>query len=242
MLGGDHYHHDSQIFSRALWDLRGEVGGDRVVKYIIEAVKEIPGNATFTDMAVQMLSADIDPPHDGGGNPDTAAIKTAFEDRGILRRLRIRVADEAGNPISNAVEVDVSPGDLDNTTEGTGPFDLMYRFNEEVTLHAPVTHRGRDLVGWRFNAGGIEPGSADGEIELTLNQNAIPAGGFLATAVYEANLLGDFNNDGTVNGADLGLLIALFGSPAEDNPQYDLNEDGLIDGGDVGMLLANWTG
>jgi dienelactone hydrolase len=47
----------------------------------------------------------------------------------------------------------------------------------------------------------------------------------------------DFNDDGVVDGADLGVLLAAWGpgpSPA------DLNEDGVVDGADLGMLLAAW--
>ena len=49
----------------------------------------------------------------------------------------------------------------------------------------------------------------------------------------------DFNNDGQVNGADLGILLLNFGST---NAAIDLNGDGLVDGGDIGQLLVAWTG
>jgi hypothetical protein len=52
--------------------------------------------------------------------------------------------------------------------------------------------------------------------------------------------LGDFNRDGVVNGADLGLLLAAWGD-AEGFPEIDLNDDGAIDGSDLGILLASWT-
>lgn len=52
--------------------------------------------------------------------------------------------------------------------------------------------------------------------------------------------VGDINQDGFVNGADLTLLLGDWnqgaGSPA------DLNEDGVVNGGDVTVLLGNWTG
>lgn len=49
---------------------------------------------------------------------------------------------------------------------------------------------------------------------------------------------GDFNGDGSVGGADLGLLLAVWG-PCPGCPE-DLNGDGVVDGGDIGLLLANW--
>ena len=50
---------------------------------------------------------------------------------------------------------------------------------------------------------------------------------------------GDTNGDGLVNGKDLGLLLAVFGT-AEAAADFDGN--GIVDGGDLGVLLANWTG
>jgi hypothetical protein len=46
----------------------------------------------------------------------------------------------------------------------------------------------------------------------------------------------DLNGDGTVNGADLGLLLAGWGSPGP----ADLNGDGSVNGADLGLLLASW--
>jgi hypothetical protein len=46
----------------------------------------------------------------------------------------------------------------------------------------------------------------------------------------------DLNGDGVVNGADLGMLLAAWGTPAG-----DLNGDGTTDGADLGVLLAAWS-
>ena len=48
----------------------------------------------------------------------------------------------------------------------------------------------------------------------------------------------DLTQDGKVDGADLGLLLAQFGS--EGSADFDGN--GVVDGGDLGALLAAWTG
>ena len=45
----------------------------------------------------------------------------------------------------------------------------------------------------------------------------------------------DLNGDGQVNGADLGLLLGAWGTPAA-----DLNGDGTTDGADLGLLLGAW--
>jgi hypothetical protein len=41
-----------------------------------------------------------------------------------------------------------------------------------------------------------------------------------------------------VDGADLGALLAAWGSNA--TSEADLNDDGAVDGVDLGMLLAAW--
>ena len=48
---------------------------------------------------------------------------------------------------------------------------------------------------------------------------------------------GDFNGDGKVNGADLGLMLVDFGNKGS---VADLNGDGRVDGADLGLLLSFW--
>lgn len=47
---------------------------------------------------------------------------------------------------------------------------------------------------------------------------------------------GDLNNDGAVDGADLGLLLSNWGTAGPG----DLNGDGVVDGADLGILLSTW--
>jgi hypothetical protein len=53
----------------------------------------------------------------------------------------------------------------------------------------------------------------------------------------EAPLLGDLNEDGMVDGADLGILLGAWGT---DNSTADLNDDGNVDGADLGIMLGEW--
>lgn len=48
----------------------------------------------------------------------------------------------------------------------------------------------------------------------------------------------DVDNDGFVNGADLGLLLGNWDTDACES---DINGDGTTDGADLGLLLAGWT-
>ena len=45
----------------------------------------------------------------------------------------------------------------------------------------------------------------------------------------------DLNDDRSVDGGDLGLMIAAWGTDAG-----DLNGDGLTNGADLGLLLNAW--
>ncbi len=51
-------------------------------------------------------------------------------------------------------------------------------------------------------------------------------------------LFADLNCDYIVNGADLGRLLAAWGSA---DPAADLTNDGTVDGADLGLLLGAWT-
>ena len=50
---------------------------------------------------------------------------------------------------------------------------------------------------------------------------------------------GDINDDGQVNGADLGILLASWGTCPPPCPA-DINGDGVVNGADLGLLLAAW--
>ena len=53
----------------------------------------------------------------------------------------------------------------------------------------------------------------------------------------------DFNNDGKIDSADLGHILAAWGTNPKINEYFelhDLNDDGVIDSADMGKILANW--
>ena len=68
--------------------------------------------------------------------------------------------------------------------------------------------------------------------------------GYPATAPHlvphaEDSCPGDLYPDGTVNGADLGILLSEWGEVTP-TTTADLNRDGAVDGADLGMLLVSW--
>jgi hypothetical protein len=63
-----------------------------------------------------------------------------------------------------------------------------------------------------------------------LNANGVPDG---------CECYADLNADGVVQGADLGIMLASWGSvPA--GVSADINRDGAVDGTDLGLLLSGW--
>ena len=55
-----------------------------------------------------------------------------------------------------------------------------------------------------------------------------------------ATCTGDFNDDGQVDGQDLGVLLSAWGSCQARACAPDLNDDGQVDGQDLGIILSVW--
>jgi hypothetical protein len=49
----------------------------------------------------------------------------------------------------------------------------------------------------------------------------------------------DFNQSGSTDGADLGILLSEWG-PATPSTNSDINKDGFINGADLGIMLSFW--
>ena len=56
-------------------------------------------------------------------------------------------------------------------------------------------------------------------------------------AVAKGACLGDLDGSGSVDGTDLGAMLAAWNST---DPSADLNRDGRVDGADIGLLFASW--
>ncbi|MCB9838042.1 MAG: hypothetical protein H6813_01785 [Phycisphaeraceae bacterium] len=65
--------------------------------------------------------------------------------------------------------------------------------------------------------------------------NGSDSGSVYVFGVAAPHCAGDLNADGIVDTADLGRLIAVFGTPDAD---ADMNNDGLVDTADLGAMIA----
>ena len=70
--------------------------------------------------------------------------------------------------------------------------------------------------------------SAGGAVQVSAGWQVAPAG---------FGRLGDFDNSGIVDSADLGRLLGVMGT---DDPTCDVNLDGTVDSADVGSVLTNF--
>ncbi|MBL9118736.1 MAG: hypothetical protein JNL80_02335 [Phycisphaerae bacterium] len=96
----------------------------------------------------------------------------------------------------------------------------------------PHTHsRSSTAFGALRNATGVADG-CDIQVELTsqdINQNEIPD---------EWECIGDLDNSGVVDGADLAILLGAWG-PCPGCPA-DFNASGEVDVADLAILLGAW--
>jgi len=94
---------------------------------------------------------------------------------------------------------------------------------------------GDDVVRFRANAPGTTISAVGGA----------PIGPLTLIDLYEfsGNEPGDLDDDGIVDGFDLGALLANWGPCVPPNLEClgDLNCDLQVDGADLGILLSNWS-
>ena len=81
--------------------------------------------------------------------------------------------------------------------------------------------------------------ASDGEV-IFYCERVVPAGETERVEwsyTVEIDPFGDLNDDGCINGYDLGLLFTEW--QMEESPA-DFNQDGIVNPADLGILLANW--
>lgn len=111
--------------------------------------------------------------------------------------------------------------------EGKGMFDLKDLLEDE---------HGADLSGWTLEVATAV--SADGLTVVGYGPNPNGAYEGWVARLGGADVPGDLNNDGVVDGADLGLLLGAWDTA---DAAADFNEGGMVDGADLGLLLGFWS-
>ena len=135
-------------------------------------------------------------------------------------------------------EVSADPGDILRFLHDSGSHSVTSGFKctegpvNGLSLNEPLT-AGNPVVDIAI------PGDFTGELGFFCDIGQHCSFGMEGVAIVGSPALpGDFNGDGSVDGADLGLLLSAFGTI---NATYDLNGDTFVDGADIGLFLALFT-
>ena len=119
---------------------------------------------------------------------------------------------------------------------GDGPFVEMWGGGYWNDVSASEQRQGY-LIEWSAdcNADGIvDYGQIlDGSLS-DVNADGIP------DACQAPCVPSDLNDDGAVDGSDLGALLSEWGPTTGQGTRADINGDGIVNGADLGTLLANW--
>ncbi|MFO0874831.1 MAG: dockerin type I repeat-containing protein [Phycisphaerales bacterium] len=155
-----------------------------------------------------------------------------------------------GQPVSNGFPAPgagnlETPGAVDIYALATNAGDEV-NFNEISTTNCTFIWTVKDpsgttLFSQPFGQCGPDPGVfvlGGGTYTIRVEDPSGNGTGTYSFAICSVHSI-DVNCDGHVNGADVGILLAAWGTAG---PAGDLNNDGVVNGADLGLLLAGWTG
>ncbi len=124
-----------------------------------------------------------------------------------------------------------------------GAQSIIINDGEPITASLDIQNLPGFLLGNRYN---VVNGMIGGIYEVLVFDEVLTAADLDAIDAYLDDkyggggnaCFGDLNDDGTVNGADFGVMLAEWGPCADCGG--DLNMDGEVSGADVGLLLSVW--
>jgi formylglycine-generating enzyme required for sulfatase activity len=97
---------------------------------------------------------------------------------------------------------------------------------------SPIVARSRDLIGAPRTA--LCQAVAQAPLTVVLVAALVA----MTTRPAMGQCPGDITGNGMVNGADLGLVLAAWGSDGSDEPGSDINADGLVNGADLAFVIG----
>lgn len=154
----------------------------------------------------------------------------------------VKVIGGLGNPNGSNLgrndEINIFDSDdnlVDRLTYGDQAFPGTIR-TQNISGQACLEFIGEnDVFGWELSA----LGDIYGSFAASTGERGTP--GFYVAPVC-SGIVGDLNDDGVVNGADLGILLGAWGPCADCNDCIaDLDGDCEVDGADLGALLGAWS-
>jgi hypothetical protein len=154
----------------------------------------------------------------------------------------------SGNGLEVAIDNSNALGVIGGTEAGDGsgvvtgveyriPLALLGYTSGPIRVGAFVNGGGHDYVS-NQTLGGSGPGAGNLGDPRFVNFNLVAGEQFFVVPGTDiAPCPADFNEDGVVDGADLGSLLGAWN---QFGAIQDLNGDGLVDGADLGSLLGDW--
>ena len=135
----------------------------------------------------------------------------------------------------NAIQVGQSFADLVTTSDVNTAFAAPHGMIQSLTTTTIALPAG-DHTLW-FEVGDVNDQILDSAVFIT-NLRAEPGDAGTAPTNPNDNCPGDLDGDGFVGGADLGALLAAWGT----HIAGDLTHDDVIDGADLAIMLSSWGG
>ncbi len=186
------------------------------------------------------------------GTATTTTVSGAIFGNGQLIQAGLGTLDLTGSALSYSGTTTIASGTLKaayasfgalasapvNVQSSTSTFLINYTGTAQSTADATV----QSILAASYNSGGGH--FASGTIYSPTATAAAKALGWndnnsnQITVAY--TVYGDANLDGAVNGADLGAVLANFGSTNGTWYMGDFNYDGSVNGADLGVVLANF--
>ena len=242
-------HADGEIWSAALWDIRGDLGGPATDTLVLESHFGLPGGASMVDARNAIIQADAN--LNGGANQ--SILEMHFDNRGIMF-----VPDDHGNTAATATPFPVNSeiiasienfGDVDYFSFGVPQgadvvIETRLISNPDTTLTLYGTNGVTQLdfdddggaglasrIAWTVPADGTYYAAVRGFSNARTGTYGLE---ITSTAVL-AN--GDFNADGNWDCDDIDELVGQVASGSSDGT-YDMNADGMVDRDDISEWLA----
>lgn len=124
--------------------------------------------------------------------------------------------------------------------EGAGTVEMT---NNRLISYSRIAYRSTFTPPYPWRLTGATTGDAcveDGTVVLLISEAPVrPSETVVVAFYYSADLAhaADVNQNGRVDGEDLGLMLMDFGTSAL---RSDLNQDGTVDGTDLGLFLSDF--
>ena len=187
-------------------------------------------NGQFTDLATW------------GGSLASASVAYAMNNNGVIVGKRANVATRWANGAFQALPMPAGVSAYTAAVDVNDAGDIIATGSKGYPLEVGVLWRDGEPIDLGTLPGGNISRAARINQAGEIVGEAKAADGFFHAVKWTVTRVGppcpgDLNGSGTVDGADLAILLGGWGGS---NPTLDLNHDGVVNAADLGLLLGAW--